>query len=168
MIKTFIIKENPPYPNHPLPVLYYPRALEKVIEQKDPSGAAKNFFTDNGYTNGWVNGIFDYHHFHSNTHEVLGCIAGSATVQLGGPGKETYPFYTGDVVLLPAGVAHKLIDATEDFQVVGAYPNGLQPDTQRGDAKDYEEVQQRSYDVLVPDTDPVTKTNGPVQEHWNL
>ncbi|MFO8070047.1 MAG: cupin domain-containing protein [Alkalibacterium sp.] len=168
MIKTYRIAENPPFPNHPLPVLYYPHALDDVLERSDPAESVKTFFSDNGYSNGWVNGIYAYHHFHSNTHEVLGCIAGRGTVQLGGPDKDEYPLSKGDVVLLPAGVAHKLTSSTDDFKVVGAYPNGMEPDMQYGEAPDYDKVQKRSYDVLVPVTDPVTKFEGPVHRYWEL
>ncbi|MDZ7834022.1 MAG: hypothetical protein U5K84_00380 [Alkalibacterium sp.] len=168
MIKTYRIKENPPFPNNPLPVIYYAHALDEVLETSDPAGSVKDFFSDNGYSNSWVNGIHDYHHFHSNTHEVLGCIAGRSTVQLGGPGKDEYPLNKGDVVPLPAGVAHKLTGSTDDFKVVGAYPKGTDFDMQRGDADDYETIQQRSYDVLIPPTDPVTRSDGPVQEYWKL
>ncbi|WP_423188454.1 cupin domain-containing protein [Alkalibacterium sp. f15] len=166
MVKTYRIVENPPFPNHPLPVLYYPHALDELLEQSDPAERVKAFFNNNGYSNSWVNGIYAHHHFHSNTHEVLGCVAGRGRVQLGGPGNDEYPFNKGDVILLPAGTAHKLTDSTDDFKVVGAYPNGMDPDMQRGEAPDYDEVQKRSYDVLVPATDPVTKFEGPVHEYW--
>ncbi|MCC5894196.1 MAG: cupin domain-containing protein [Alkalibacterium sp.] len=169
MVELFRLEENPPFPNHPLPVLFYPEALINLIENsKDPGNETIAFFEEKGYTNGWVNGIHDFHHFHSNTHEVLACIKGSATVQIGGPQAEEHTFTTGDVVLIPAGVAHKRLTATDDFKVVGAYPNGKSPDMHRGDAPDYEDVQQRCYDVLVPDTDPVYKYDGPVQKHWSL
>lgn len=169
MTDIFRLKENPPFPNHPLPVIFYPQALVHVIENNtDPSEAVKELFKENGFANGWVNGIHDFHHFHSNTHEVLGCISGSATVQLGGPKADEHTLSEGDVVLLPAGVAHKLLTSTEDFKVVGAYPEGIEFDLQKGDAVDYEKVQQRSYDVPVPETDPVYKYDGPVQEYWVL
>jgi len=168
MVKAFSIEENPPFPNHPLPVLYYPNALNELLEKSDSAEAVLAFFSDNGYSNGWVNGIYDYHHFHSNTHEVLGCIAGRSTVQLGGPDKDEYPFSKGDVILLPAGVAHKLTDSTDDFKIVGAYPNGMEPDMQRGEASNYDTVQKRAYDTLVPATDPVNKFKGPVQKYWDL
>jgi len=168
MVETYRIEENLPFPNHPLPVIYYPHALDEILEDEGTADSVIAFFSDNGYTNGWVNGIFDYHHFHSNTHEVLGCISGRATVQLGGPDKDEYPFNKGDVVLIPAGVAHKLTGSTDDFKIVGAYPNGMEPDIQRGDASDYDKIQKRSYDVLVPSTDPVKHFSGPVQEYWKM
>jgi uncharacterized protein YjlB len=168
MARAIRIEENPPFPNHPLPVIYYPNALTDLLQKSESPESVLDFFSENGYSNGWVNGIYDYHHFHSNTHEVLGCIAGQSTVQLGGPGKDEYAFNKGDVILIPAGVAHKLTSSTDDFKIVGAYPNGQQPDMQRGEAPDYDAVQKRAYDTLVPATDPVTKFKGPVQEYWDL
>lgn len=167
MAEVYQIKENPPFPNHPLPVLFYPEGLINLIENNEqPGNEVIAFFEEKGYTNGWINGIHDFHHFHSNTHEVLACIKGSATVQIGGPKAQEHTVAAGDVVLLPAGVAHKRLTATDDFKVVGAYPDGKSPDLQRGDATDYDEIQQRAYDVNVPDTDPVYKYDGPVQKYW--
>lgn len=168
MAELFWFKENSPFPNHPLPVIYYPEALNDLLEKSEDGGeAVKELFKTNGYTNGWINGIHDYHHFHSNTPEVLGCVSGEAIVQLGGPHSDKVTFKKGDVILLPAGVAHKRLTASEDFSVVGGYPNGASPDMQLGDAVDYERVQKRSYDVPVPQTDPVSKNNGAVKEFWD-
>ncbi|MCC5889630.1 MAG: cupin domain-containing protein [Alkalibacterium sp.] len=169
MAEVFWFKENPPFPNHPLPVIYYPQALKKMLENSSNGGEdVKAFFKENGYSNGWINGIHDYHHYHSNTHEVLGCVSGTAVVQLGGPHSDEVTVTKGDVILLPAGVAHKRLGASKDFSVVGAYPNDLSPDMQLGDAVDYERVQKRSYDVPVPDTDPVSKKSGAVKEYWAM
>ena len=38
-----------------------------------------------GWLGAWVDGIYAFHHFHSTAHEVLGIVAGSASVILGGP-----------------------------------------------------------------------------------
>ncbi|GAB2319236.1 cupin domain-containing protein [Alkalibacterium sp. s-m-22] len=169
MVETHRFKEQSPFPNHPLPVIIYPKAVEEVIQDySNPAEAVKSFFSNNGYTNGWENGIYDFHHFHSNTHEVLGCASGRATVQLGGPHSNEFTVEAGDVMLLPAGVAHKLLTSTNDFKVVGAYPNGESPDLQRGDAVDYERVKQRCYDIPVPETDPVSGESGAVQKYWAL
>lgn len=169
MAEVIWLKEHPPFPNHPLPVIYYPGALKELVEQSSDEGeAVKDFFEKNGYSNGWVNGIHDYHHFHSNTPEVLCCVKGEAVVQLGGPHQNEVTFSKGDVILLPAGVAHKRLRASEDFSVVGAYPNGLTPDMQLGDAVDYERVKKRSYDVPVPATDPVSNKGGAVKKIWAM
>lgn len=166
MVKTFYTKENKPFPNNPLPVLYYSKVVVNLINEPDPAQSVLDLFEKNDYTNGWVNGIFSYHHFHSNTHEVLACIAGKATVQLGGPDTQSYSFSKGDVLLLPAGVAHKRIAASQDFKIVGAYPEGLEPDMQNGGAENYESIKQAITSVQLPKKDPVEGANGAVAKHW--
>ncbi len=89
-------------------------------------------FASNGWTNAWRNGVFDYQHYHSNTHEVLGVYAGHARIQLGGPDGAVHGLAAGDVVVISAGWAHCRISASADFAVVGAYPGGMEPDLIRG------------------------------------
>lgn len=89
-------------------------------------------FARNGWTGSWRNGVFDYHHYHATTHEVLGCYAGWASIRLGGDAGETVRIAAGDVVIIPAGCAHKRLSSSTDFAVVGAYPGGVTPDLQRG------------------------------------
>ncbi|MBB3256684.1 uncharacterized protein YjlB [Paraburkholderia bannensis] len=72
----------------------------------------------------WHDGVFDYHHFHSTAHEVLGVIAGAAELIVGGPGGRTLRIAAGDVLLLPAGTGHCLVSREDAFQVAGAYPKG--------------------------------------------
>src|SRR5690606_40266211 len=57
-------------------------------------------FNRNDWTNSWTDGVFDYHHYHSNTHEVLGVRSGSAKIQLGGEQGKPFNVQTGDVVVL--------------------------------------------------------------------
>lgn len=166
MAEKFVTEENKPFPNSLLPVLYYPNAVANLADEPDSDQKILALFEKNGYSNGWVNGIFSYHHFHARTHEVLACIAGEATVQLGGPGAQTYSFSKGDVLLLPAGVAHKRKDASNDFKIVGAYPDGLEPDMQKGEARHYEEVKRTIASVPKPDKDPVEGEEGAVISSW--
>lgn len=166
MVKTFYTKENQPFPNNLLPALYYPKVVANLINEPDPAQSVLDLFEKNGYTNGWVNGIFSYHHFHSNTHEILACIAGEATVQLGGPDTQSYSFSEGDVLLLPAGVAHKRVAASPDFKIVGAYPEGLEPDMQKGGAENYESIKQAITAVQLPKKDPAEGANGSLSNHW--
>ena len=49
---------------------------------------------------------------------------GSAQVRFGGEDGELVGVTAGDVVVIPAGVAHACIEASDDFSVVGAYPDG--------------------------------------------
>lgn len=72
-------------------------------------------------------------HFHSTTHEVLCVVSGAATCCFGGadnPGRVEPTLRRGDVVIVPAGVAHRLVreerpgPGQEQFAMVGAYPVG--------------------------------------------
>ena len=58
---------------------------------------------------------------------VLGIAAGWVRVRLGGEGAQTVELRAGDVVVIPAGVAHKNEGASPDLLVVGAYPRGQSP-----------------------------------------
>jgi uncharacterized protein YjlB len=103
-------------PNHPrFEVLLY-----RGVEVSDVQG----LFAAHGWGGSWVNGVFDFHHFHSTSHEVLAVIAGSAVLELGGPHGEAFEVAAGDVVVLPAGTGHRRASASGDFRVVGAYPAG--------------------------------------------
>lgn len=100
-----------------------------------PGGDAAGFealFAQNGWTGSWRNGVYDFHHYHTGTHEVLGCYAGEAVVRFGGPDGADVRLTRGDAVIIPAGVAHCRQSASADFAVVGAYPGGASPDMKRG------------------------------------
>lgn len=107
MVEHFHVKENRPFPNSTLPVLYYPDVLKGILGENFTDDDVLSLFEKYDYSNGWTGGIHPFHHFHSNTHEVLGCLSGEANVQLGGPDADIYPFSAGDVLLLPAGTSHK-------------------------------------------------------------
>lgn len=169
MVKAIYINENKPYPNNPLPVLYYEKALEEVFEDNYTADDVISFFERNGYDHGWADGILDRHHFHSNGHEALACTKGEVTVQLGGPNADFYTLRKGDVVLLPAGTSHKKLNASDNFQIVGAYPsNGENIDMQYGDASDYEVILENIAAVEKPLTDPVTSSPRDIDEYWTL
>jgi len=87
-------------------------------------------------------------------------------VQIGGDRGEITQFRKGDILLVPAGVAHKKVDGDMKFQVVGAYPEELSPEMQYGNADDYESMRSRSEEVEVPKTDPLTGSPGAVDEYW--
>ena len=147
-------------PNHPdYPVLVYKQAITDVDEMQQT-------FEANGWGNSWVNGIFDYHHYHSNTHEVLGVKAGRATVQLGGATGDLVSIETGDVLILPAGTGHRRLEASADFTIVGAYPEGRDYDTLTGRPEERPASLDRIGAVEKPKTDPVYGMTGPLHEAW--
>jgi uncharacterized protein YjlB len=124
---------------------------------------AKDFekrFAANGWRNSWRDGIFDYHHFHSNTHEVLGVARGEARVCFGGEQGEVLALSAGDVAILPAGTGHKCESASDDFLVVGAYPDGRDFDICRGDPAEHDRAVARIAKVPLPKRDPVLGGDG--------
>ncbi len=56
----------------------------------------------NNWSNSWRNGIFNFHHYHSITHEVLGVHSGNAKVLLGGDRGILINAEKGDVIIIPA------------------------------------------------------------------
>lgn len=168
MVEAITVAENKPFPNNSLPILYYEDVLSDAINEDFTADDVLKLFENNGYTNGWISGIMDKHHFHSNAHEALAVTKGEVTVQLGGPNAAIHTLRKGDVVLLPAGTSHKRLDGTENFEIVGAYPfSGTEYDFQYGDASDYEAIKETVQNVEKLLTDPVTGNPGDIEEHWS-
>jgi uncharacterized protein YjlB len=110
-------------PNNPkYPLLHY-RKVVRFGRKHDPASVLEKIFNINGWGDAWRNGIYDFVHYHSMIHEVLGVARGSATLQLGGNKGKTVKVGTGDVIIIPAGVGHECLQATSSFLVVGAYPS---------------------------------------------
>jgi len=124
-------------------------------------------FAANGWSNSWRNGIFDYHHFHSIAHEVLGIAAGEVRVAFGGPDGQVLMVRAGDVVVIPAGVAHCNKGQTEDLLVVGAYPGGADYDIKRGDPAEHAAAAQAIAAVARPKTDPLEGPDGALVRLWS-
>ncbi|HTU03703.1 MAG TPA: hypothetical protein VMG58_17855, partial [Candidatus Sulfotelmatobacter sp.] len=76
-------------------------------------------------------------------------------MQLGGSGGLTLEIHPGDIVVIPAGVAHKNLDATHDFAVVGAYPDGQRWDMNYGKPGERPAADTRIARVALPARDPV-------------
>ena len=111
-------------PNNPrLPVLLYRGATPPG----DPA-AAEALFARHGWPPAWLNGIYDFDHYHPNAHEALAIACGSVRVRLGAETGVTLDLVAGDVVVLPAGTAHRRLGQSDDLLVVGAYPPGDPPE----------------------------------------
>lgn len=80
----------------------------------------------------WRYTMYSTSHFHSTSHEVLGIAHGKARLCFGhedNPGRVEEVLCKGDVIVMPAGVAHRLLEDLEGgFEMVGAYPVGCQWD----------------------------------------
>ena len=147
--------------NDRLPVLLYSRAF-------DPSPSAaetmEQAFRRNAWPPQWRNGVYDFHHYHSIAHEVLGFAAGKATLVLGGEGGHRVSVQAGDVLVLPAGTGHCRIDADEQFLVIGAYPPDQHWDICRT-APD-EKAIARMHNLAFPASDPIYGASGDLLQAW--
>jgi uncharacterized protein YjlB len=151
-LETWLAPPGDRIPNHPrFPVLVY-----RGVGVSDPS-QARELLAKHGWGGSWVDGVFDFHHFHSTSHEALAVVAGSATLELGGPQGRSFEVRAGDVLVLPAGTGHRRAAADAAFTVVGAYPAGQERyDLLRGDDPAEVEAARRRIDQLPPpEDDPV-------------
>jgi uncharacterized protein YjlB len=156
------------FPNNPrLPVLLY-RAAFRLVANAKAAELIEKTFVRHGWSAGWRDGVYNYHHYHSTAHEVLGCYAGRGLVQLGGPDGPVVEFARGDALVLPAGAAHKSMDTSKDFSVVGAYAQGRAYDMRRGRADELADAEQRIAEVPLPELDPIYGATGPLKQHWTL
>jgi uncharacterized protein YjlB len=153
------------FPNSPLPLLFYRRAL--APNRADPASMFEQRFAENDWTNSWRNGVYSFPHYHSTSHEVLGVYSGSATLRLGGEGGgKSVDVHAGDVIVIPAGVAHQNIGASNDFGVVGAYPGGRDWDLQRGLPGERPKADRNIAALPVPNHDPIYAAEGPLRRIW--
>ena len=147
-------------PNHPRwPLLVYPAVV--AISGEDAAAAFEALFARNRWPPAWRNGVFPFHHYHSNGHEVLGIYSGEVTVQFGGDAGVAVTAKPGDVIVLPAGTGHKKLASRGALGVVGAYPVGTHPDTctpGRGTVV--------IKNVPLPACDPVYGVEGPLFAYW--
>jgi len=154
--ETLLLPTDDRMPNSRLPVLIYRAVLG--------SGTFDALFTGNRWLGLWHNGIYDFDHYHSNAHEVLGIGGGRASVQLGGDAGEAVEVRARDVLALPAGTGHRRISASSDLLVVGAYPPGQQHyDICRERST---EAELRISKVKLPASDPVHGMDGPLVRLW--
>jgi uncharacterized protein YjlB len=150
-------------PNSALPLLVYRQALSGA----DLAIAFERRFAENDWRGAWRNGIFDFHHFHSTSHEVLGIARSEGVVRFGGEGGESVALAAGNAVVIPAGVGHKLERASRDLTVVGAYPEGRHWDLRRGDPRERDEVVANLAEVPLPVLDPVEGPKGFLLGTWS-
>ncbi|MEA2936013.1 MAG: hypothetical protein QOD74_2659, partial [Variibacter sp.] len=114
----------------------------------------------------WRNGIYDYLHYHSMVHEVLGIARGSARVRFGGDQGNDLAVKAGDAVVLPAGTGHQRLEQSRDFLVVGAYPPEGEYDECRGRAEEHARAVERIAKAQAPETDPLFGQKGPLLALW--
>jgi uncharacterized protein YjlB len=161
--EKLFFRDDGKIPNNKLPLLIY----KNVIPADDlHADGLKKLFNKNHWSNDWDNGIYDYHHYHSITHEVLGVYRGKAVLQMGGEQGEKIQVEAGDVLIIPAGVGHKNLQ-NENLGVVGAYPNGMDYDLKKGAKGERPAVDKNIAAVPMPAYDPVYGKDAGLVKSWN-
>lgn len=161
----FWFKDDGLVPNHPFWPLVVYRGAVRLPEEFDPAAVFEKLFEANGWGDSWRNGIYDYAHYHSRIHEVLGVAAGTAKVRFGGKKGRTLSLKTGDVAVLPAGTGHQCLSASDDFLVVGAYPPSGTYD-ECTTTQEHDGALATIRKVGRPRKDPVYGSKGPLLQNW--
>ena len=149
-------------PNSRFPLLVHRSAVPGGGED-----AVRDLFQRNGWLNNWVYpGIYTYGHFHSTTHECLGCASGWMEIVIFGEGGPTVRVEAGDVIVMPAGVSAMMTANLDDNVMIGGYPGGRDwdniPDSVLTEAS-RRAAAKRIMMLPIPDRDPVT---GKALKQW--
>jgi uncharacterized protein YjlB len=158
-LETMRFQPNGRVPNSRFPVLLYRGAVTSGAGD-DLADAIEGTFRRHDWLNNWRElGVYDYYHFHSTTHEVLGMARGRITLRLGGEGGTDVELAAGDVLVLPAGTSHTRLGHSGDSWMVGGYPEGRDWDLIRDEQ--VTEAEARAAVKLIgslpiPARDPVT------------
>src|SRR5262249_35587426 len=93
------------FPNSAYPALIYRGVLSEPAASR--AAGFERLFSSHGWPAAWRNGLYAQHHYHSTAHEVLGVYEGWVQARLGGERGSVVLLRAGDVVVIPAGVAHR-------------------------------------------------------------
>ncbi|KAH8698452.1 RmlC-like cupin domain-containing protein [Talaromyces proteolyticus] len=114
----------------------------------------------------WRYTMYRQSHFHSTSHEVLGVVSGRARLCFGGeenPGRAEPVVEEGDLIVVPAGVAHHLLeDLDGNFAMLGSYPTGKNWDMCYGvETEDEDDIKENILQQSWFDQDPLYGKDGP-------
>jgi uncharacterized protein YjlB len=152
-------------PNHPKwPLIVYRKAIIFAGDFKAET-IIDALFEANGWGRSWRDTVYDFVHYHSQIHEVLGIARGRGRLEFGGIKGRQLNLSVGDVAILPAGTGHRLLDASKDFLVVGAYPKEGTYD-ECTDTRDRPEAIKRILKTKKPKSDPVYGRRGACLNVW--
>ncbi|WP_027525229.1 cupin domain-containing protein [Bradyrhizobium sp. Ec3.3] len=161
---AIVFEDDGLVPNNILPFLVYQGTVK--LDPKRPEETIEGLFAENGWGGTWRNGVYDYLHYHSTVHEVLGVARGHARVRFGGDHGQQLDIKAGDVAILPAGTGHQCISASDDFCVIGAYPPGSKMEVTRPTPENHAKALKTIPRVELPPSDPVMGKQGPLMRLW--
>ncbi|KAF3041916.1 hypothetical protein E8E12_007106 [Didymella heteroderae] len=146
---------------HGHPLLIY----HSCFPSSTAASSLESHLPTNGISPQWRYTMYTTSHYHSTTHEILCIIRGRAILLFGGeqnPGRVEQEVKVGDVVVVPAGVAHRLLeDMDGGFEMLGSYPKGCNWDMCYGEKGEEDKANSIS-SVAWLDKDPLYGDDGPV------
>lgn len=161
------LRDDGETPNNPdLPLVLYRNPL-RLDAAFDAAAIFEDLFDANGWRESWRDGMYDFLHWHSATHEVLGIACGWLQVEFGGHRGHKVHLRAGDVVILPAGTGHRRMRKSVDLLIVGAYPAGSAYDEERPRKHLHALSRARIGHVPLPPCDPVFGEHGPLVVLWS-
>lgn len=166
LVEYYFLSDDGQFPNNELPVVVYKTAWK--LSFLFPAAFIARKFKKNNWTNTWQNCVYGYQHYHSTAHEVLGVYKGETKLQLGGENGKVITLKKGDVIVIPAGVAHKNLTPENDFKCVGAYPSGSNYDLNYGKPGERPLTDKNIVEVPLPSKDPVLGISGPLLMKWKV
>lgn len=98
---------------------------------------------------------------------MLGIYSGKTSVQLGGDNGQQLVLEKGDVLIIPAGVAHKNLGDEGDVGVIGAYPDGRDYDMNYGKPGERPATDMNIARIQLPAKDPVKGIFGALLKYWH-
>lgn len=101
-------------PNNPRwPLILYRRAL-RFSTGFEPGTVIDSLFETNGRGRSWRDSIYDFVHYHSQVHEVLGVASGHALVEFGGVRGRRLRLAAGDVAICRQGSRRARISSSSE------------------------------------------------------
>ncbi|KAJ2993020.1 hypothetical protein NUW58_g1975 [Xylaria curta] len=113
----------------------------------------------------WRGTVYAASHFHGTSHEILAVANGKVAVCFrheDNPGRVVCDLERGNLVIIPAGVSHRLQEILESgFELVGSYPKGYNWDVCYGTRAEEGKIG-KIKELTWFDRDPVYGDKGPV------
>jgi uncharacterized protein YjlB len=164
--RRFRFADDGQTPNNPrFPLIIY-RSPVRLDPKLDPAAIFESLFAAHGWKKSWRDSIYDFNHFHTGTHEVLGIAHGHARVRFGGKKGRVMELRAGDVAVLPAGTGHQRLSKSRDLLVVGAYPRAGRYDEPQPSEVDPGKARRAIAKLGAPPADPVYGAKGPLKSLW--
>jgi uncharacterized protein YjlB len=164
--QTFQLHDDGETPNNerlPLVLFRSPVRLDRAF---DPAAVFEDLFDANGWRGSWRDDMYEFNHWHTVTHEVLGIARGWLQAEFGGVRGHKIHVKASDVLILPAGTGHRRLRRSDDLLVVGAYPAGSDYDEKRPRDHAHDESVVHIARVPEPICDPVYGPRGPLVAAW--